>query len=56
MKLIAKTLIAALMLAGTISAIATKTPKAPGFSDGGPAPLCWPGTPNCPPPVPPAVK
>ncbi len=59
MKSVATTLLAALMIAGTAAAIASpKHPKtnAAGFSDGGPAPLCWPGTPNCPPPVPPAVK
>jgi hypothetical protein len=55
MKFVAKSLLATMMIAGTISAIASpKTPKtsAPGFSDGGPAPLCYPTEPNCPPPVP----
>ncbi len=56
---VAKVLLAGLMLAGTISAIAVpKTPKTavPGFSDGGPAPLCYPTDPTCKPPIPPAVK
>ena len=55
MKFAAKSLLATMMIAGTLSAIASpKTPKtsAPGFSDGGPAPLCYPTEPNCPPPVP----
>jgi hypothetical protein len=55
MKSIATTLLAGLMILGTISAIAA--PKhapsnTPAFSDGGPAPLCYPTEPNCPPPVP----
>ncbi len=52
MKLITKTLIAGLILAGTISAMATPKATKTGFSDGGPAPMCWPGDPNCPPPIP----
>jgi hypothetical protein len=53
MKSIATTLLAGLMILGAISAVATpKHPQTPGFSDGGPAPLCWPSSPNCPPPIP----
>lgn len=55
MKSIATTMLAGLMILGTVSAIASpKQPKAntTGFSDGGPAPMCWPGDPNCPPPIP----
>jgi len=53
MKSVATTLLAGLMLLGTVSAIATsKTNTTLGFSDGGPAPLCLPSTPNCPPPIP----
>lgn len=57
MKSIAKTLLAGLMVLGAVSAIATpKHPKttAPGFSDGGPAPICLPSEPNCKPDIPPA--
>jgi hypothetical protein len=59
MKSVATTLLAGLLILGTVSAIATpKHPKtnAPGFSDGGPAPLCYPTDPSCKPPIPPAVK
>lgn len=59
MKTSIKFLIAATMIIGTASAIAAPTaPKstAPGFSDGGPAPMCWPSDPNCVPPIPPAAK
>jgi hypothetical protein len=57
MKLIAKAVLATLMVAGTISAIASPSaPKTTGFSDGGPAPLCYPGDPGCKPPIPPAAK
>ena len=59
MKSVATTLLAGLMIAGTVSAIAApKHPKtsAPGFSDGGPAPMCWPSDPGCVPPIPPAAK
>jgi hypothetical protein len=51
-KKLATTLLAGLMLVGTVSALtSSKAPKI-GFSDGGPAPLCWPSSPNCPPPIP----
>ncbi len=59
MKSSIKILVAAAMIVGTASAIAApKTPKttAPGFSDGGPAPLCYPTEPNCVPPIPPAAR
>jgi hypothetical protein len=59
MKSIATTVLAGLMILGTVAAVASpKHPKtnAPGFSDGGPVPLCWPGDPTCKPPIPPAVK
>jgi hypothetical protein len=55
MKSVATTLLAGLMILGTVSAIAApKSHKTnvPSFSDGGPAPLCYPTEPNCPPPVP----
>ena len=59
MKSFATTLLAGLMILGTVSAIAApKHPKSstPSFSDGGPAPMCYPTDPNCVPPIPPAVK
>ena len=58
MKSIATTALAALMLLGTVSAIAgSKNSKTIGFSDGGPVPLCDPmTTSNCPSPVPTSVK
>ena len=59
MKSVATTLLAGLMILGTISAIAApKNPKSslPSFSDGGPAPLCYPGDPGCKPPIPPAAR
>jgi len=51
MKSIATTLLAGLMILGTVSAITS--PKHPqtnalGFADGGPAPLCLPTDPKCP--------
>jgi hypothetical protein len=52
MKSVATTLLAGLMLLGTVSAIATSKTQTVGFSDGGPAPVCLPSTPNCPPPIP----
>jgi hypothetical protein len=56
MKSIATTVLAGLMILGTVAAIASsKNPnQAIGFSDGGPAPLCRPTDPGCPPPIPPA--
>jgi hypothetical protein len=59
MKSIATTVLAGLMILGTVAAVASpKHPKtnAPGFSDGGPAPICYPTDPGCRPPIPPAVK
>jgi hypothetical protein len=47
--------ITALMLLGTFSAIAMpkhSKSNATLASDGGPAPLCRPGDPNCQPPIP----
>ena len=53
MKSIATTLLAGLMILGTVSAIASsKNNQTLGFSDGGPAPVCRPSDPNCPPPIP----
>lgn len=53
MKSIATTAIAALMLLGTVSAIATSNNNSKlGFSDGGPVPLCQPTDPSCPSPMP----
>ena len=53
MKSFATTLLAGLMLLGTVSAIAgSKNNSTLGFSDGGPAPLCRPSDPGCPPPIP----
>ena len=59
MKSIATTVLAGLMILGTVAAVASpKHPKtnAPGFSDGGPAPICYPTDPGCRRPIPPAVK
>ena len=57
MKSVAATLLAGLMLLGAVSAIATSknSTQTLGFSDGGPAPLCRPTDPGCPPPIPPAT-
>jgi hypothetical protein len=54
MKSIATTALAGLMLLGTISAIASSNSSnaGMGFSDGGPAPLCRPTDPGCPPVIP----
>ncbi|MGH9642354.1 MAG: hypothetical protein ACRD3Q_07995 [Terriglobales bacterium] len=52
MKSIATTALAALMLLGTVSAIASSNKALPG--DGGPVPLCNPGDPCS--PIPPSVK
>jgi hypothetical protein len=54
MKSVATTLLAGLMILGTVSAIASSrsSNQTLGFSDGGPAPLCRPTDPGCPPPIP----
>ena len=54
MKYLATTLLAGLMLLGAVSAIATSknSNQMVGFSDGGPAPVCRPSDPGCPPPIP----
>ena len=54
MKSVATTLLAGLMLLGTVAAVATSknSTQTLGFSDGGPAPVCRPSDPNCPPPIP----
>lgn len=63
MKSVATTLLAGLMVLGTIAAVATPKPISttnhqvaaiPG--DGSPMPTCYPTDPNCTPPIPPAVK
>jgi hypothetical protein len=55
MKSLATSVLAGLMLLGTISAIATTkhSNQLTGYTDGGPVPLCDPSTtPDCPPAVP----
>ena len=61
MKSVATTLLAALMIAGTVAAVTTPKPTTntqvaalPG--DSGPLPACYPTDPTCPPLVPPAVR
>ena len=56
MKSLATSALAGLMLLGVVSGIAASknSNQAVAFSDGGPAPVCLPSNPNCPPPIPPA--
>jgi len=54
MKSIATTALAGLMVLGAVSGIAASknSNQVVAFSDGGPAPLCRPSDPGCPPPIP----
>ena len=58
MKSVATTAFAGLMILGIVSGVAASknSNQVVAFSDGGPAPVCLPSSPNCPPPIPPSVK
>lgn len=59
MKSVASTVIAGLMLLGTVAAAYSpkhNTNLMLAFSDGGPAPVCLPSDPGCKPPIPPAAQ